>query len=344
MAYVYDKNGRLALTERPKPQAARDSVVIKVNACAICGTDVRTYQKGSTKIQAPRIIGHEVVGTIVELGADVTGFQEGERVAVAPAIGCGTCYSCRKGYTNMCDHLQTIGFEFDGGFAPYMEIPAQAFKMGNVNKLPDGISDEEGALAEPCACVVNAQEFLQIKDGDFVAVWGSGFIGCIHAELAFRSGAARVIMIEPAQQRAAAAARLLPEVVMIDPTKTDTVAQIMELTEGRGVDVGITACSVGAAQEEAQRVAAKRGRLSLFGGLVGESKGFIDSNLIHYRELAVYGVHASTPAHNRKVIEWINNGQLDVEKYITAVYPLSEIETAFAEINDGNIFKAIIKP
>lgn len=330
--------------EQPEPKAARDSAVIKVNACAICGTDVRTYQKGSTKIQPPRIIGHEVVGTIVELGPDVTGFKEGERVAVAPAIGCGVCHPCRNGHTNMCDHLQTIGFEFNGGFAPYMEIPAQAFKMGNVNKLPTGLSDEEGALAEPCACVVNAQEFLQIKDGDYVAIWGSGFIGCIHAELAFRSGAARVIMIEPAQQRAAAAAKLLPDVIMIDPGKTDTAARIMELTEGRGIDVGVTACSVGAAQEEAQRVAAKRGRISLFGGLVGESKGFIDSNLIHYRELSVYGVHASTPAHNRKVIDWLSNGHLDVKKYITGIYPLAQIETAFGEIINGNIFKAIIKP
>jgi L-iditol 2-dehydrogenase len=344
LAYVYDNTRRLVLMEHPEPRASRDSAVIKVNACAICGTDFRTYTKGSTKIQPPRIIGHEVVGTIVELGSDVTGFRLGERVAVTPAIGCGVCYPCRNGYTNMCDNLQTIGFEFDGGFAPYMEIPAQAIRMGNINRLPAWVSDEEGALVEPCACVVNAQEFLQIKEGDYVAVWGSGYIGCIHAELALMSGAARVIMIEPAQQRAAEVASLLPEVIMIDPGKTDTVAQIMELTEGRGIDVGITACSAGAAQEEAQRVAAKRGRISLFGGLVGESKGFIDSNLIHYRELSVYGVHASTATHNRRVIDWLSIGRLSVKKYIKSIYPLAAIEEAMKDIKNGTAIKAIVKP
>ena len=344
LAYVYDTNGKLALAERPQPTAHPDSGVIKVNACAICGTDVRTYLKGSTKIVPPRTVGHEVVGTIVELGENISGFQVGDRVHVTPAIGCGTCYPCQKGFSNMCDQLQTIGFDFDGGFASHMELPAQAFRMGNITKLPSSISDEEGVLAEPCACVVNAQEFLNIRDGDYVGIWGSGFIGCVHAELAIEQGAARVLMIDPAPHRLATAAKLLPNVIMIDPAEPDVVEAVRRHTDGRGVDVAITACSAGPAQTEAQQAAAKRGRLSLFGGLVGESTGFVDSNLILYRELSVHGVHASTPEHNRKVLDRLHKGTLNLKKYISAVYPLSEIETAFAEIATGNIFKIIIKP
>lgn len=344
LAYVFEGNGKLSLQERPMPKATSASAVIKVEACSICGTDFRTYSKGSTKITPPRIIGHEVVGTIVEVGDEVKGFRVGDRVAVAPAIGCGECYPCSLGYTNMCDNLQTIGFQFEGGFAEYMEIPAIAFKQNNVNLVNAGVASEEAALAEPTACVINAQEFLNITNGDYVAIWGSGFIGCVHAELAFQSGAEKVVMIEISEKRAAEAKKMVPDVIMLNPAEVDIYQEIPRLTGGRGINVGITACSAGQAQEDALNLASKRGRISLFGGIVGESKGFLDSNVIHYKELSVYGVHASTPLQNRKALDLIVNGSLKVKKYITSIYPLKDIEKAFKEIEQGNVFKAIIKP
>lgn len=344
LAYVYEGEGKLVLKDMPKPEAKTDSVVIKVNACSICGTDFRTYVYGSKKIVPKTIVGHEVCGTIVEAGKEVTGFYPGERVAVAPAIGCGKCYSCINGHPNMCDVLKTIGYEFNGGFAEYMEIPSCAFAMGNVNKLSNLIEDEEAALAEPTACVVNAHESLNIKKGDYVAVFGSGFIGCMHAELAFNSGAAKVIMIEVAKNRAEEALKLLGKIEMVNPTQSDTFEEVRKITGGRGVDVAITACSVGKAQEDALKIAAKRARISLFGGIPGEAKGFIDSNEIHYKELSVYGVHASTPLQNKTVLNSISNGSLKVKKYITGVYPLTNIVNAFEAIKNENIMKAIIKP
>lgn len=344
LAYVYNEERQLKLKEMPLPQVKEDSAIIKVNTCSICGTDFRTYVHGSSKIIPNRIIGHEVVGTITEVGKKVLGFYEGDRVAVAPAIGCGKCYPCSIGHPNMCDNLQTIGFQYDGGFAEYMEIPAAAFEAGNVNKLSNLIEDEEAALAEPTACVVNAQEFLKIKEGDYVAVFGSGFIGCMHAELAFRSGAEKVIMIELAKHRAEEAKRRVPKIQMLNPTEVDTQEEIQKITEGRGVNVAITACSSGKAQEDAIKIASKRGRISLFGGIPGEGKGFLDSNEIHYKELSVYGVHASTPLQNKTVLNWISHGSLDVKKFITKVYPLNEIEKAFEAIKTENIMKAIIKP
>ena len=344
LAYVFDSNGKLVLKDMPLPTVNNNCVIIKVNACSICGTDFRTYMQGSTKINPPRIIGHEAVGTIVEVGNEIKGFYVGERVAVAPAIGCGNCYPCFIGHPNMCDNLQTIGFQFDGGFAEYMEIPGLAFKMNNVNKISDLIEDEEATFAEPTACVVNAQEFLNIKDGDYVAIWGSGFIGCMHAELAFRSGASKIIMIEISKKRAEKALKLVPEITMLNPAETDIYSEIMKITGGRGINVGITACSAGKAQEDALKISSKRGRISLFGGIAGEARGFIDSNIIHYKELSVYGAHASTPLQNKKVIDWISNGSLKIKRYITSVYPLNEIEKAFEAIKSGDVIKAIIKP
>jgi L-iditol 2-dehydrogenase len=344
LAYVFDSSGKLVLKEMQDPTVTVNTAVIKVNACSICGTDFRTYVQGSSKITPPRIIGHEVVGTITQVGKGVNGFYVGDRVAVAPAIGCGHCYPCSIEHPNMCDRLQTIGFQFDGGFAEYMAIPEIAFEMNNVTKLNDLIDNEEAALAEPIACVVNAQEFLKITKGDYVAIWGSGFIGCMHAELAFRSGAEKVIMIELSPKRAEEAIRLVPGITMLNPKQVDTYSEIMRITDGRGVNVAITACSAGKAQEDALQAAAKRGRISLFGGIVGEGKGFIDSNLIHYKELSVCGVHASTPLQNKKVISWISSGSLKVKKYITKTYALQDIQKAFEGIQSGDVLKAIVKP
>lgn len=344
LAYVFEGEGKLTLKDVPKPKAKNDSVVIKVNACSICGTDFRTYIFGSKSITPQTVIGHEVSGTIIEAGCDVISFHIGERVAVAPAIGCSKCNLCLNGHSNMCDDLKTIGFQYNGGFAEYMEIPASAFVMGNVNKLKDTITDEEAALAEPIACVTNAQEFLNIKKGDNVAIFGSGFIGCMHAELAFNSGAAKVIMIEIQKNRSDEALRLVDKIEMINPATDDVEKRINEITSGKGVDVAIVACSSGKAQQQALNIVAKRGRVSLFGGIVGESKGFIDSNKIHYKELSVYGVHASTPLQNYKILNLISDKKLDVKKYITRVYSLNNIVQAFEAIKNENIMKAIIKP
>lgn len=342
-AFVYEEHKKLVLKEIPRPQIEKDSAIIKVNACSICGTDLRTYLHGSNRISPPRVIGHEVVGTIIEMGKNVTGFKSGDRVAVAPAVGCGKCYYCKNGFTNICDNLETIGFQYDGGFAEYMEIPTRAFAVGNVNKLSSLIDDVEAAVAEPIACCVNAQEFLDIQEGNSVVIFGAGFIGCIHAELALSKGAAKVIIVEMAEERAKQAAELIDELIVINPLIDSFKERITDITEGRGADVVITACSSGKAQESAISIAAKRGRISLFGGLPGDSMGFIDSNEIHYKELGVFGVHASTSLQNKKVLDWISNGRLNVKKYINT-YSLTNIVEAFEAVREGNVFKAVIRP
>jgi len=344
LACIYKEDKTLELVDRPIPKAKKDSAVIKVNATSICGTDFRTYVYGSAKIKPGTIIGHEMCGTIVEIGEDVKDFKVGDVVQVAPALGCGECYMCSKGHYNMCDNLTTLGFQYDGSFAEYMEIPARFFDLNSVSIVPNTVLYTDASLAEPIACVVNAQEFLNIQQGDYVAVFGSGFIGCMHAELAFASGAEKVIMIEPNPVRAAEAKELVKDIIMINSAEVDLVKTVHEITGGRGADVVITACSVGAAQVSAQEIAAKRARISLFGGLPGDGKGYIDSNLIHYKEFSVFGVHASTAEQNRKVLKWIADGTINVHKYISKVYPLSEILTAFKDIKEKGIMKAVIQP
>jgi L-iditol 2-dehydrogenase len=344
LAYVYSSDKKLSLQEMPQPIQADGNAVIRVGATSICGTDLRTFRFGSAKITPPRVIGHEVVGTIVSLGRNVPGFAIGDRVQIAPAIGCGECVLCRGGHSNLCDRLETIGFQYDGTFAEYMELPAAAFLRGNVTKITGNLPDVEAVLAEPVACIVNSHQHLHIQPGESVAIFGSGFIGCMHAELAAMSGAAQIFMIELNRSRAETAARLNPRLILIDPKSADLVAETRARTGGRGVDVAIVACSVASAQSDAMNIAAKLGRVSLFGGLPGESKGAIDSNLVHYREISVHGVHASNPAQNRQTLQWITDGSLNVKPYSSSVYALKDIEKAFQAINDERIMKAIVVP
>lgn len=343
-ALVYQGGKTLELVERPVPRCREDTAVIRIDAASICGTDLRTFRNGNEKIAPGTVMGHECCGTITEIGRAVTGFREGDRVQIAPAIGCGECALCRGGHTNLCDSLTTIGFQYDGVFAEYMEIPAKAFANGNVNRVPEMVRPEEAALAEPIACVLNAQSFLGIGPGDTVAVFGSGFIGCMHAEMALASGASAVLMAEVAEARLEQAVSLIPGICAVHSSREDPVDAIRRLTGGRGADVVITACSVGPVHTQALEAAAKRGRISLFGGLSGDGKGFLDSNAIHYKELSVHGVHASTAVQNRRVLDEIAQRKYLPGKYVTKIYPMEDIQTAFQEIQTGNVLKAVVKP
>lgn len=343
-AYVYQGSNGLELAEKEMPRLNEtNGAVIKVVACSICGTDVRTYRFGSAKIPAGRTVGHEIVGQITEVQPEhKKEFPIGSYISMAPAVGCGTCYNCEAGATNMCDALKTIGFEYDGGFAEYMGIPEQAFAMHNVYQLPETDKHIVYSLSEPLACAMNAQSYLKIGKADDVLIIGSGIIGCMHAELALHAGAKHVYISENSEARILQAQKLLPEVTFIHSAVQNMKNYIMDATGGKGADVVIVACSVGAAQKQGMQVLAKRGRISLFGGLPGESSGFIDSNLIHYREISVYGVHASTPEQNKAAMELIRDKRIDAEKYITKVYPLQKAGEAFKIAASGEAMKIVI--
>lgn len=345
-AFIMNEERKLMVSDMPEPIASGSNAVIDIKYASICGTDFRTYMKGNDKIIPPRILGHESVGIVRHAGAlaKANGIREGDRVTVAPAIGCGECWPCSIEHTNMCDHLETIGFQYEGAFAEQMEIPRKAIIMGNVIKIPETVSDMSAVLSEPAACALNAQQYLKVKPDDYVVIYGSGYIGCVHAELAKLAGARQIIMVEIAEARAEIAKKMIPGIVMINPKEQDTVSEIARITGGRGANVVITALSVPSVHTEAQVIASKMGRISLFGGIAGESKGFIDSNLIHYKELSVHGVHATTPAMMKKIMEYVSEGKLNLEKYVSDICGLENIEDGFRSIRDKNALKVLMQP
>lgn len=345
-AFMMNKERKLTVGEVSRPVGDEHNIIVKVLSASICGTDMRTFLKGSAKIDAPRVLGHEFAGEIIHAGAVAReqGLAVGMRITAAPAIGCGKCWPCLSGHPNMCDHLETIGFQYEGVFAPYVEIPEQAIRMGNVIPLPDNISDDDATLIEPAACALNGQSYLHIGEGDCVVIYGSGMIGCIHAELALAKGAAKVIIVEPVEKRGKIAVEKVPGVIWVNPYTQNTLEEVQRVTDGRGANVVITATSVPSVHEEAQVIAAKMGRISLFGGLPGDGKGYLDSNLIHYKEQQVFGVHATTAGFMKEIMEMMKAGKLDAKKYIEKTVSLADIMSGFEAIRDENIMKVVVHP
>jgi L-iditol 2-dehydrogenase len=194
--------------------------------------------------------------------------------------------------------------------------------------------------------VLNGQQLAQVGDGDDVVIIGTGPIGCLHARLARARGASRVTMVERSAERLELAAeRVAPDEVVLAEDGVDPVAAIHALTDGRGADVVIVAAASGAAQESGVAMAAKRGRVSLFGGLPKDDPRIsLDANLVHYRELSIVGAANSTPAQNAEAVAMIADGRVPVADLITATLPLDGVLDAIMGVRQGRGIKYVIAP
>jgi L-iditol 2-dehydrogenase len=344
-AAVYEAPGRVEIREVSDPKCPDEGLLLKVLACAICGTDVKIYRHGHRHIRPPRITGHELCGEIVEVGRRVEEYAVGERVAVAPAVPCGTCDACRRGYWGMCDNLAPVGYQFDGAFAELMAVPPVAVRTLCVNRVPDGVSDHEAALAEPLACAINGQELSRVGLGDTVLVIGAGPLGCIHARLAHASGAQCVVLAEADAQRLDLARRVGGADVYVDTRAESLKEAVARVSSGRGMDRVIVACGAPQAQIDALELVAKRGSVNFFGGLPKDASTIaIDSNLIHYREFFITGTHGSAPADNRLALELIAAGVVPVRDLVTDVIPLEKLVEGIERVEQRQGLKIVVEP
>jgi L-iditol 2-dehydrogenase len=329
----------------PEPGCGPDEVKLRVRNCSTCGTDVKILHNGHQNIDPPRTMGHEIAGEVVEVGADVSGWSVGDRAQVIAAVPCGECYECRKGWMAVCENQTSVGYQYEGGFAEYLVVPRQVLKVDGLNRIPDNIGFDEASVAEPFACAINAQELISVGEGDTVVVFGAGPIGCIHIRLARANGASRVFLIDVNADRLKMSAEAVQPDETINGSEVDVVQRVKELTDGRGADVVITATAANVAQEQAIRMAARRGRISFFGGLP-KTNPFIqcDSNLVHYRELMLMGANGSAPEHNKRALEYISTGKVPVKDLITARLPLERAMEAFDIVAKGEAIKVTVEP
>ena len=337
--------GDIRLEEIDEPDVAPGEVKIRVRACSTCGTDVKISRSGHPNMSPPQVMGHEIAGEIVDVGAGVSGWAAGDRVQVIAAVPDGTCAECLAGHQAICPNQTSMGYQYPGGFAEYMIVPQQVLAVDGLNRIPDGLSYAEASLAEPLACVLNGQELARVGEGDTVVVIGSGPIGCLHVRLARARGAARVILIDLNPDRLAAAAALVHPDLTVATEAQDPVATVLDATDGRGADVVITAAASGRAQEQGLLMLARRGRLSLFGGLPKDAATItVDANLVHYRELTLVGVNGSTPAHNKQALDLIASGAVPVADLITHRLPLDEVLEGIEIVARGEAIKVTIEP
>jgi L-iditol 2-dehydrogenase len=337
--------GDVRIEDAPEPSPGRRDVKLKIHNCSTCGTDVKISKFGHQNISPPRVMGHEIAGEIVELGSDVTGWSVGDRVQVIAAIPCGQCDECKRGRMTVCPNQESMGYQYDGGFAEFMVVPGKVLDVDGLNKIPDGIGYAEASVAEPFACAINAQELARVGEGDDVVVVGSGPIGCLHVRLARSRGASRVTLVELNRERLNQAAAIVAPDETIGAGEVVVVDGVMDLTKGRGVDVAITAAAAGVTQEQAIRYAARQGRISFFGGLPKDNPIIAcDSNLVHYRELTIVGANGSSPDHNKRALELIASGAVPVSDLITHHLPLDQVLEAIRIVSSGEGIKVTIEP
>lgn len=346
-AAIYYGIKDIRVEETKPPVCGKNEIKVKVHYCAICGTDVRIYLSGHKKVIPPAIIGHEITGVIEEIGADVKypePLKRGDRITTVTSIGCGKCKMCRQGFYNLCPDTKAIGYFYPGGYAEYLIIPAPAVEQQSVIKLPDGISLKEGALIEALSCAINGQNYLNIGKGDVVVIYGGGPIGFMHAVLAYAEGAEKVIMVDPAYERLVKFGKNFGDITLLNPKKVNVKEEVLRLTDGYGADVVITACPAKQAQVEGLEILGSKGRISLFGGLPKDDSFInIDANLIHYKELSVFGAFASNRRDFIKAAKLISEKKVDAGKFISCVVPLERINEGIEMVRSGEVLKCVVE-
>ncbi len=329
----------------PIPDAPEGGLLLDVKACGLCGSDLRTLRSGHRKVTFPWIIGHEICGTVVEVGPGYAGkWQKGDLLAVGPLAYCGVCDFCLDGQYELCENYLEIAQAWPGGFAEYVGIPEACVKLGTIRRVPAGLDPAFAAISEPISSCVHAQEKAQIGLGDTVVIIGAGPVGCIHTSLARARGADRIFVADIVQDRVDLAEMFEPDAA-INASEADLVEEVRKLTAGAGADVIITATPAPVASVQAVEMARKGGRILIFGGLPKDnSKPGVDMNIVHYNALHVIGTTIFAPRHHRLALSFAASGRLPVDKLVTHRFPLAEFKQGATMALEGKVLKAVFLP
>ena len=340
---VYIQGQGFCVAETPMPEIGEEDVLLRVQAAAICGTDIKIAKSGHPKLAAGQriVLGHEFVGVIEKVGSRVQKLGVGMRIGVAPNWGCGRCPACLRGMANLCPEYSAFGINTHGAHAPYVRIPGEVIKQGNVVELPGHVPWAEAALAEPLSCVLNAQKAVHLAPGESVLIYGAGPMGMLHALLARAMGAATVIMVDQNPERLAKAVELGADAV-IDNSRESVRERLSAILGGRGVDVAIIAVPVRDLAQEALSLLATFGRLCLFAGLRGDVTVQLDSNAIHYRNLSVTGTTGGPTVDYIAALAMIASRRVDVRPVITRRFSFAQMEQAYEIAHAAKDLKIVL--
>ena len=317
----------LRMTEVPVPEIGPDEMLLRVRAASICGTDVRMYKNGYKNVSEahPLIPGHEFSGDIAAVGENVMGYHVGQKVSVAPNIGCGVCDMCVSGNTHLCRTYDAFGVSIDGGFAEYVKIPENAIRQGNVSPLEKEISYPAAALVEPLSCVYNGQLLLNAPKGADTLIIGMGPIGIMHIMMAKVFGAGRIFVNDLNTERLAKAKELIPDVIPLEGDVMDG----LRANGAEGVDVCIIAAPAPTAQAQSLEYMNMNGKILYFGGLpAGRENVSINTNLIHYKQLTIQGCTKQSVSEYRLCAKMVNDGRIPLNLIMSDSYRIEQYQEA----------------
>lgn len=305
-------------------EPAEDEVLIKVMACGVCGSDVHIYygDQGSTSATPPLVQGHEFSGVVVKTGKNVTECKVGDKVCADPADNCNDCYYCSNGMMNHCENMGAIGTNRDGGFSQYCVVPSRLTHI-----LGDDVTFVEGAMAEPLACCINGADRSDIKVGDNVVVYGAGAIGLLLMQLAKMRGAARVIVVEPSEDKRKMAEQL-GATLTIDPIKNN-VTEVLKEHNLNHIQVVIETCGLKSTSEEAMEIVDRQGTVVLFAVTALDATISLKTYNLFQREITVKGSFCS-PYDMGRAAELINAHAIDVTTMLAGLEPLEKLPEILA--------------
>ncbi|MFE2537148.1 zinc-dependent alcohol dehydrogenase family protein [Streptomyces sp. NPDC059371] len=327
-AAVIESVGRAVVAEVPDPTPSPREVVVEVAACGLCGTDLHILQ-GEFAPELPIVPGHEFAGTVVGVGTRVTELAVGDRVAVDPSLYCHECRYCRTGHSNLCERWAAIGVTTAGGAAQYATAP-----VANCVKLPEHVATQDAALIEPLSCAVRGYDVLRSRLGAHILVYGSGTMGLMMLELAKRTGAASVDVVDVNPERLATA-RLLGV--------SAAAANADELDRPQGWDVVVDATGNAAAIQDGLDRVAKAGTFLQFGVADYATRVTVDPYRIYNQEITITGSMAVLHSFERAA-ELFAAGVLDPSVLISDRLPLTSYPQALERFASGVGRKIVVVP
>lgn len=315
------------------PQKKTDEVLIKMEAAGICGSDVGAFRGTNPLVTYPRIIGHEIAGTIIEEGEGMpASIKKGDRVIINPYIYCNKCYPCSIGRTNCCEHLQVIGVHVDGGIQQVFNHPARL-----VHKLPDSLPFAHAPLGEPLTIALHALHRTRLQQGEYIAIIGAGAIGLLSA-LAALQYQATPILIDMVQARLDYA-RSLGVKHVINPAEQSSKQQLAQITGGQMAQVVVEASGANSAIRESLDLASFAGRIALTGWPKQETS--LPTNLITFKELDICGSRTSNAKEFAEALALLSQMKIVPEQIITQIVTLEDIPEAVRNLsaNPGDQLK-----
>ncbi len=323
---TYYSNSDVRVEEIPVPTVGARELLVKVHASGICGSDVMEWYRIK---KAPRVLGHEIAGEIVEVGDEVGGHDVGDRVFVSHHVPCGSCIYCESGHTSVCDTLRSTNF-YPGGFAEYVRIPAINVEKGVYN-LPSSMSYSQGVFIEPLACVVRGQRFLDLGPDDTVMVIGSGISGLLHIKLAKSLGVKKVTATDIKDFR-----------LKMAESYADVVTRDIS---GHHAGKVIVCAGASSAMESALEVVDRGGRILLFAPLKPDERLPLPVWDMWKDEVSLVTSYAACDHDIRTAIELISSGRVVVDDMITHELPLEEAREGFRLTASGDSsLKVILRP